>query len=88
MGIHGRTGTRGNNDGKLPGKHLGTMAGDFPRGIPIAGIEGGLAAARLVHRVFHGDTEMLQDLHGGAGHIVIKGITQAGAHEELSLIHI
>ena len=50
------------------------MACDFARGIPIAGVEGGLATARLVLGVFDGDTEVFQHLHRGAGNIVIKGI--------------
>lgn len=58
------------------------MAGDFSRSDPIAGIEGGLAAAGLVVWEFDGHAEVFEDFDSGAGDIVIESIAEAGAHQE------
>ena len=82
MEIHGGAGAGGDDDGQLAGEHGGGVAGDFTRGHPVAGIEGRLAAAGLVFRKLDGHAEVFEDFDGGPRDVVVKGIAEAGAHEE------
>ena len=74
------------DDGEFSGEDLGAVAGDFARGDPVTGVEGGLAAASLVVGKLHGDAQMFEDFDSGACDIVIEGIAKAGAHEEHALV--
>jgi len=80
--IHGCAGTAGNDHGKIPGEDRRRVSRHFSRCLPVTGIEGRLATTGLVFRKNNFHAQMLQYLHGGAGHIVIKRIAEAGAHEQ------
>ena len=80
--IHRRAGAGRHDHRQVARENPGGMAGDFPRGPPVAGVERGLAAAGLVVRKFDGDAEMFEHLDGGAGDVVVKGVAQAGAHQK------
>ena len=54
--VHGGTGAGGDDHREVAGEDFGTMLRDFARGGPIAGVESGLAAARLVFGEFDGDS--------------------------------
>ncbi len=86
MKIHGGAGAGRDDDREVSGEYFGTVAGDFARGIPIAGIKSGLAAAGLVFGKLDGDSEMLKDFNSGLGGFVVEGIAEAGAHEEDSFV--
>ena len=68
--------------GRSPAKTSAAVFCDLARGAPIAGVEGGLAATGLVFRKLDGQAEVFEHFDGGAGDVVVKGITEAGAHEE------
>ena len=80
--IPGRARAAGNNHGKFPGEDRRRVSRHFSRCLPVTGIEGRLATTGLVFRKNNFHAQMLQYLHGGAGHIVIKRIAEAGAHEQ------
>lgn len=86
MEVHGGTGTGGYDDGEVAGEDFRTMFCDFARGGPIAGVEGGLAAASLVFGVFDGDAKVFEDFDGGLGSVIIEGITKAGAHQKHAFV--
>ena len=86
MEIHRRAGARRDDDRQIPGENRGAVAGDLARCHPVAGIESRLPAASLVFREFHGDSEVFEDFHGGPRDVVVKGIAEAGAHEEHAFI--
>ncbi len=80
--IHGRAGARGNDHGQFAGEHRGGVKCDFARGIPVAGVESGLAAAGLIFGENHFDAEVLEHFDSSFGDIVEEGIAQASAHEQ------
>ena len=82
MAVHRGAGAGGNDDGQLAGEDVGAVFGDFARGAPIAGVEGGLAAAGLVFGELDGDAEVFEHFDGGAGDVIVEGIAEAGAHQE------
>ena len=82
VAVHRGAGAGGNDDGELAGEDFGSVFRDFAGGTPLAGIEGRLAAAGLIFRENDGNTKMFKHFDGRTGDIVIKGITEAGAHQE------
>src|SRR5262245_37667307 len=57
------------------------MARDTASRFPIAGVEGGLSAARLIGRDLDLDAEVLEHLDRCARDPVEKGVGEAGRHE-------
>ena len=80
--IHRRAGSGRHDHGQFAGENLRRMLGHLTRRAPLARIECRLAAARLIFRIVHGYSEVLQNLDRGAGHIIVKRIAKAGAHQE------
>ena len=80
--IHGRAGAGRDDDREISGEDASGVAGDLARGGPIARVEGWLAATGLVVRKLDGHPEVLENLDGGLRDLVVKGVAEAGAHEE------
>ena len=86
MEIHRSAGAGWDDNGQLAGENTRRVAGNFARGGPVAGVEGGLATTGLVIGKFNGHAEVFEDFHGGLGDVIIEGVAKAGAHEKHAFV--
>lgn len=80
--MHRRTGSGGDDDREITGKHGCGVPGNAAGDGEIAPIEGGLATTSLVGWKDDLASGVLENFHGGLGRFREKRIAQTGGHEE------
>lgn len=78
---HGAAGTGGRDDNLCIVECVELVGGHGARLVPVAGVEGRLAAAGLVFRHIDGVTEALEDSHHGHPDVWEEGVDEAGDEE-------
>ena len=81
VGRHARARSRRNDHGTFPRENAQRVSRHLARRFPVARIEGGLTAARLIRWDLDSAAEMLEHFDGRWCDIVEKRISEAGRHE-------